>query len=589
MRKKQWIGEEMITIILSERDFDYEIQALVNSFFPGEHSRILIRQEIDTADLSEHSEEDADVMYVSGLVIRISMSRKEIMIAVECRSVKWERSVAVTGTEDWHKREKKLAHPYRTYYKNELKKLLFSLLRDYPEESLPSGLTRNIPAWGTMTGVRPTKIAMNALLSVISGRKGGQQTSTSFKEQERQQLSAFIAKQEKQQLSASWEERVRQSLQREYLCSPQKADLAVRIVSKEYQLLKQLSYENAYSLYIGIPFCPSTCLYCSFPSYSLEQFGHLTGDYLQALKRELSAVAEVMAGRPVSAVYIGGGTPTTLSAKQLEELLSHVRQQYPLSDACEFTVEAGRPDSICREQLQVLREMGVDRISVNPQTMQQKTLDLIGRRHSVTQTKEAFCLARDLGFSNINMDLIAGLPGEETEDFQDTLRQIHELDPDSITIHSLVIKRASRLRSILEEQAAIGRISIEELERHRGEQMEQMLELGQDFAQHYGYEPYYMYRQKNSAGHAGSSGQENIGFARKGRECLYNILIMEEIQTIVAVGAGASTKLYHPELGQVSRVENVKNVVDYINRVEEMIERKYQLLQDCKEGQFGVR
>lgn len=546
----------MITIILSERDFDYEIQALVNSFFPGGHSRVLIQQEIDIADFSEYSEEDGAARSVSGLLIRICMSMKEIFISVECQSVKLDRSATVTGAEDWHKRGKKLAHPYRTYYKNELKKLLFLLLRDYPEESLPSTLTRNIPVWGTMTGVRPTKIAMNALLSVISGEADGQKLSASLKKQ------------------------VRQSLQREYLCSSQKAELAVQIVSKEYQLLEQLSYENAYSLYIGIPFCPSTCLYCSFPSYSLEQFGHLTGDYLQALKREISAAAGLMAGRSLSAVYIGGGTPTTLSAKQLEELLSHVRQQYPLSDACEFTVEAGRPDSICRNQLQVLREMGVDRISVNPQTMQQKTLDLIGRRHTVTQTKEAFCLARDLGFSNINMDLIAGLPGEEAEDFQDTLRQIHELDPDSVTIHSLVIKRASRLRSILEEQAAIGRISVEELEQHRGEQMEQMLELGKHFAQQYGYEPYYMYRQKNSAGHAGSSGQENIGFARKGRECLYNILIMEEKQTIVAVGAGASTKLYHPELGQVSRVENVKNVVDYITRVEEMIERKYQLLRE---------
>lgn len=555
----------MITIVLSERDFDYEIQALVNSFFPGGHSRIRIESETDIANL-EDSGADGLASGGSDMLIRICMTMKEIAISVECRSEKKVGSVSVTGAEDWHKRAKKLAHPYRTYYKNELKKLLFLLLRDYPEESLPSAMRRKVPVWGTMTGVRPTKIAMNELLSIVSKEGSGQK------------------------LSAASEEQIRQNLQRDYLCSPRKAELASQIVSKEYQLLAQLPYENAYSLYIGIPFCPSTCLYCSFPSYSLEQFGHLTGDYLQALKREISAVAEVMKGRSLSAVYVGGGTPTTLSAAQLEELLAHVRHHYPLSDSCEFTVEAGRPDSIHRDQLQVLREVGVDRISVNPQTMQQKTLDLIGRRHTVTQTKEAFGLARDLGFSNINMDLIAGLPGEELSDFRDTLRQIQELKPDSITIHSLVIKRASRLRSILEEQAAVGQISVEELEKHRGEQMEQMLEFGQEFAGQQGYEPYYMYRQKNSAGHAGSSGQENIGFAIKGRECLYNILIMEEKQTIVAVGAGASTKLYHPNLGQVSRVENVKSVVDYIARVDEMIERKYQLLQEnsCSIAKNGI-
>lgn len=590
----------MITIILSERDFDYEIQALVNSFFPGGRSKVLIEPEMEVSEFSRTDSAvrsdsavscDSAAKSDAGLLIRLCMSMKEIYIRVECQSVKRDGSVSVTGAEDWHKREKKLAHPYRTYYKNELKKLLFSLLRDYPEESLPSGLTRKIPVWGTMTGVRPTKIAMDALISVIS-KQDGQDVFDSISGEDRQNVSASISGEDRQSVSASIsredgenclamsEEQVKQNLQRDYLCSSRKAELAVQIVSKEYQLLEQNSYENAYSLYIGIPFCPSTCLYCSFPSYSFEQFGHLTGDYLQALKREISAVAEMMKGKSLSCIYIGGGTPTTLSAQQLGELLSHVRQLYPLSDSCEFTVEAGRPDSTTREKLQVLREMGVDRISVNPQTMQQKTLALIGRKHTVAQTKEAFHLARDLGFSNINMDLIAGLPGEGTEDFQDTLRQLQELSPDSITIHSLVIKRASRLRSILEEQAAVGGISVEELERHRGEQMEQMLEIGHDFVQQYGYEPYYMYRQKNSAGHAGSSGQENIGFAKPGKECLYNILIMEEKQTIMAAGAGASTKWYHPKLKQVSRVENVKSVTDYIERVEEMIERKYQLLQE---------
>lgn len=526
----------MIRIILSERDFDYEIQALVNSFFPGERSRVVIEGE-----KAAEKEETA----VECLQISIAMTRTVISIGVWTNaSPVLEGKAAVSGTDDWHKREGKKAHPYRSYYKNELKKLLFTLLRDFPEEYLVSSSLRKrkIPAWGTMTGVRPTKIVMNSLLSGHSP------------------------------------EQLRQELQETYLCSAEKIQLGMDIAIKEAALLERIHYEQGYSLYISIPFCPTTCLYCSFPSYPLEQFSHLTDQYLQALKTELSAVADAMKDRTLSSIYIGGGTPTTLSAEQLQELILHVKSYYPMSEDCEFTVEAGRPDSITREKLMALQEQGVDRISVNPQTMQQKTLDLIGRRHTVGETEEAFRLARELGFSNINMDLIIGLPGETVSDFSDTLSRIQALNPDSITIHSLVIKRASRLRSVLEEQAAAARKSVEELERGRGEQLEQMLLLGEQFAMEQGYEPYYMYRQKNSAGHAGSTGQENIGFARSGSECLYNILIMEEKQTIVAVGAGASTKLYHSDLGQVSRVENVKSITDYIDRVEEMVNRKYHFL-----------
>lgn len=533
----------MITILLSERDFDYEIQALVNSFFPGERSRIVVLNQQENGEKADRDVMEGSSCLDGGMDIHITLSMFQIRIAIQASSSPIRTDcVSVTGTEDWHKREGKKAHPYRTYYKNELKKLLFTLLRDYPEEYLSSSPKRRIPAWGTMTGVRPVKIIMNQLLSGAA------------------------------------KDQVRKELQETYLCSPEKVELGMQIATREAALLEQIPYEQGYSLYISVPFCPTTCFYCSFPSYPLEQFGHFTGAYLQALKKEISAMADVMQGKTLSSIYVGGGTPTTLSADQLGELIQHVRSCYPVSQSYEFTVEAGRPDSITRDKLQALRDMGVDRISVNPQTMQQRTLDLIGRRHAVSDTRSAFAMARKLGFSNINMDLIIGLPGETVSDFWDTLRQIEALDPDSITIHSLVIKRASRLRTILEEQAAQGQVSLEELECERGNQMEQMLRLGQEFAGEHGYAPYYMYRQKNSAGHAGSTGQENIGYARPGSECLYNVLIMEEKQTILAVGAGASTKLYHPSLGQVSRVENVKSVTDYIARVDEMIQRKYRLL-----------
>ncbi len=361
-------------------------------------------------------------------------------------------------------------------------------------------------------------------------------------------------------------EQVRRSMEEEYCCSGGKAELCLDIAVREAKLLQKAEYDKGYSLYIAIPFCPSTCLYCSFPSYPLERFQALIPDYLEALKKEIRFCAGLQRGKRLTSVYIGGGTPTTLSAGQMEELLQCLYESFPVNEAAEITVEAGRPDSITREKLMVLRKFDVERISVNPQTMQDKTLQSIGRHHTVEQTKEVFALARECGFENINMDLIIGLPGETPEDFENTLEQIRKLDPDSITIHSLVVKRASRLRRLLDEGAVP--------EEERAHRMEKMMELGLTFAAENGYQPYYMYRQKNTAGYAGSSGQENIGFAREGKECLYNILIMEEMQSIAALGAGASTKCYDRQRHIVSRVENVKSVTDYISRIDEMLQRK---------------
>lgn len=511
----------MIEIVLSELDFDYELQALVSSFFPGQKTFVTT------------GEKRKSVAEESSMSIEIFYGTKEIVITVLAGTWSHSEQVAVSGEDDWHKHEDKSAHPYRTYYKNQLKRLLFLMLKEIPHERLPEGFLRRVPEWGTMTGVRPTKIPMNALLQ-----------------------------------GKSLEE-VRESLEKWYCCTDKKRDLCLHIARREAKLLKGVDFEQGYSLYIGIPFCPTTCLYCSFPSYPFARFGHMAQEYLQALEKEIRFVAKQCRGKKLVSVYMGGGTPTTLTPDQMEHLLGCIRECFPMEMAYEFTVEAGRPDSITKEKLQVLRKYGVERISVNPQTMQQKTLDLIGRRHTVEDTKEAFLLARQLGFTNINMDLIIGLPGETVEDFKDTLEQIRKLNPDSLTIHSLVVKRASRLRSVLEEK---GDFWQEEQNRYR--EMDKMLAYGEIFTKEQGYAPYYMYRQKNSARHFGNSGQENIGYSRAGKECLYNILIMEEMQTIVAVGAGASTKIYHTDKKIVSRVENVKSITDYITRIDEMIERK---------------
>lgn len=523
----------MIDLVLSERDFDYELQALVGSFFPGQRSRVLVHENL--APMTRDKLSGILAAEQSDFVIGIVFVRKEIVISIlgAGGNVWVQQRVAVSGEQDWHKHQDKSAHPYRTYYKNEWKRLLFEMLRDMPEEVLPDDMEKRIPVWGTMTGVRPTKIPMNELLQGKS----------------KEEVEAVLEK---------W-----------YCCTKEKQELCLDIAMREAELLEHVDFEKGYSLYIGIPFCPTTCLYCSFPSYPFEQFGHLADTYLKALKKEILAVAEQCKEHPLTSIYMGGGTPTALTAEQLDELLACVRDSFPMEKSYEFTVEAGRPDSITPEKLAVLRKYGVERISVNPQTMQQKTLALIGRKHTVEDTKRAFLQAREAGFTNINMDLIVGLPGETVEDFGDTLRQIKELNPDSVTVHSLVVKRASRLRSILEESGDF----LEE-EQLRESRMEQMLTLSQKFAESEGYLPYYMYRQKNSAGHFGSSGQENIGYARAGKECLYNILIMEEMQTIVAVGAGASTKRYHMDKKIVSRVENVKSITDYIDRVDEMIARK---------------
>ena len=339
--------------------------------------------------------------------------------------------------------------------------------------------------------------------------------------------------------------------------------------------MEQLDYEDGYSLYIGIPFCPTTCSYCSFTSQPIEKWKNRVDEYLDALCKEIRFVAEVSGQKKLNTIYIGGGTPTTLEATQLERLLTELEQTFSFADLKEFTVEAGRPDSITREKLEVLRRHNISRISINPQTMQQKTLDVIGRRHTVEDVKRVYETARALGFDNINMDLIAGLPGETQKDMEDTLKQIGEMAPDSLTVHALAMKRASRLTQEKREGRYSGNDQADSAAR-----LSEMIELAAKYAEKMQLVPYYLYRQKNIAGNF-----ENVGYAKVDKAGIYNILIMEEKQSIVAVGAGASTKIVLPKdkalidektgnPKRIVRTENVKDVEQYINRIDEMIERK---------------
>lgn len=388
-------------------------------------------------------------------------------------------------------------------------------------------------SWGILTGIRPAKIAFRMC-----------------------------------QLGRDLEE-IRNVLRKEYLVGDRKADLAADVANKEYELVRELDYERGYSIYIGIPFCPSICGYCSFSSFSYSAYESKITSYLMALEKEMAAVAAQKDGYRLHTIYVGGGTPTSLNEPELLKLMDMIHKYFSVETALEFTVEAGRPDSLTADKLAILKRAGVTRISINPQTMKQHTLELLGRKHTVEQVKDAFAMAREAGFDNINMDLILGLPEEDEVDFYNTLLQVQKMDPDSVTIHTLVIKRASEMRR-------------RQLDQNEGIRAEDTLipilqRESEDMMRSFGYQPYYMYRQKNKAGTTRNTNQENVAYAKAGKECLYNILIMEELETIIALGSGGSTKYVIPEEDRMERIENVKNVEDYINRIDEMIERKERL------------
>ena len=401
-------------------------------------------------------------------------------------------------------------------YKDGFKRFLYRVLCEVTGKTLP---------WGNLTGIRPTKIAYGLL---DEGKSHAE---------------------------------IQEFLQEKHYVSEEKARLSIDIAERERELLKDVHYEGGYSLYIGIPFCPTTCLYCSFTSYPIAAYRKVVDDYVDCVIKEMEYTAKRFSHKILDSVYIGGGTPTTLEAEQLDRLIGRLKELFDFSTVKEFTVEAGRADSITGEKLEVLYKHGVSRISVNPQTMKQETLDIIGRRATVEQVLEAYKLAREVGFDKINMDLILGLPGELEEDVRNTIDHVVELNPDSLTVHSLAIKRASRLNQWIQENGVSMLHNTDETMR-----------IAAEGAKKLGMEPYYLYRQKNMSGNF-----ENVGYAREGKLGLYNILIMEEKQTIVALGAGSITKLVLPD-GRIERCDNVKDVALYIEKIDEMIERKEQLL-----------
>ncbi len=477
--------------------YNNDIRAMLQAFFDNE--KVVLEKEGTRLSLQADFTMDRDVetMVATGGYVTFVLTDEKGYSA--------SRTVVVDFMN------KKLA-------RNPLKAGLYNLLSDYTGTKLP---------WGSMTGVRPTKVATMMLEQGVP------------------------------------EEMIRRAYTDTYLTIGQKADICIEVAKKEQELFRDFQYEEEYCLYIGIPFCPTRCLYCSFTSYPIGVYQEKVEEYLDALCREMQFVAQspVYQNKRLVAVYVGGGTPSALSAAQMERLVAAVQDNFDMQYVREFCVECGRPDSITMDKLMVLKGLGVDRISINPQTMSDETLKLIGRAHSAKQTKEAFWLARKAGFDNINMDMIVGLPGEDRKDVAHTLSEIKAMAPDSLTVHSLAIKRAANLNIEMERYRSLIKGSTND-----------MLLAVDACARESGLYPYYLYRQKNIPGKL-----ENIGYAAKGKECFYNILIMEEKMDIIALGAGGSSKFVFHKENRIERVENVKNVDEYICRIDEMIERKQRM------------
>lgn len=374
------------------------------------------------------------------------------------------------------------------------------------------------PPWGILTGVRPAKL-MGRLC-----RDMGREKAVEY-------------------------------FRKELLVSDSKTQLCLKTHQSEGKITS-LSVKESASLYISIPFCPTRCAYCSFVSHSVENAGKLIDEYVALLCREIAETGSIAkeCGLKIETVYIGGGTPTVLSPEKLTLITSAVKENFDLSFCREYTIEAGRPDTITPEKLRAIKNGGADRICINPQTMNDAVLHEIGRKHSAEDTEKAFRMAREAGFKNINMDMIAGLPLDTEESFKESLRRIMALDPEEITVHSLAMKRASRLTAedYRSDIAADG-----------------MVDFAASYLPKMGLEPYYMYRQSKTVGNL-----ENVGYAKAGFEGLYNVYIMDETHTILGCGASAVTKLRRYGENTIERVFNFKYPYEYISRFEEMLARK---------------
>ncbi|NFE95502.1 UNVERIFIED_ORG: coproporphyrinogen III oxidase [Clostridium botulinum] len=405
--------------------------------------------------------------------------------------------------------------------KQSLRRFVFSCLKEITKDEYP---------WGILIGIRPSKIA----LKLIQEGKNEKEIMDIFKN--------------------------------DYLANEDKAKICLEVAKSEEKFVNKK--QDKISIYIGMAFCPTKCLYCSFTSNSIVGNKKMVEPYLDALIKEIKGISSYVKEKnlEIETVYFGGGTPTSVNDQQFKSVMTQIYNGFiKEKNVKEFTVECGRPDTITLDKLQTMKAYDVTRISINPQTMNDETLNLIGRKHTVDDIKEKFKMARELGFDDINMDIIIGLPGEGHEELIKTRDELIKLNPDSITVHGLCLKRGS----IMYENFILKK----GLDIPRQEEIIKMYEESRNLAKHLNISPYYMYRQKNMIGN-----MENVGYAKKGKECIYNIEMIEEKQTVIALGADAVSKIIFLDEDRIERFANLKDIREYVNRVDEMIDKKIKLL-----------
>ena len=568
----------MIQIFLDEALFPFEsdIRELCKAFYPGEDFQLHTPEGVRLMETTQEEKNALKRAKEQGAAVpvnRKSLKRKD--------TEKQNRILTEEGISDpslfclsLDLRGAGLSFSgKRTKDKSIVKAYLYRILEEKCGRSLP---------WGDLTGIRPVSLSGKLL----------------------EELEELTEPEENQEKTEE-EERFYTALKDEYCLEGEKAELLHFLAIRERKILQRaeeksgVKIKDGFSIYIHIPFCPSKCAYCSFLSSPIGPFSDRIPEYLEKISEELDFALYEMGekrGKSLQSIYIGGGTPTALPEKDLENLLLLVEKKLlssPHAKILEYTVEAGRPDSLSGNKLALLKMHSVDRISINPQTFRQETLDLIGRKHSVESVVERFYEARALGFDNINMDLILGLPSERLSDVEESLRRIRELAPDNLTVHSLAVKRAAKLKTEenkyrgayqagayseefpLERDFSLSYIPSWKKRESRSE-MEWMMLSAMQTAEELSLYPYYLYRQKNMAGNL-----ENIGFSKEGKECLYNIFMMEEKHTVFGVGAGSSSKILFGS-GRLERVDNGKDFRSYMEHFTEYQEKKRRVLEELR-------
>jgi len=486
----------MIYIYVQGHDFRYGVYELVRMFFFGEE--IIFIEDLD--------EYDNEGMLIENYLLELENSFSSV-------------TKVFKNEELFNECEVKSLENINIAINNLRKKLNLGVKQSI-YKALNSFKIAKVP-WGILIGVRPIKVVEELIYKGID------------------------------------DENILNILQNEYKLLEEKAKLMLEIGNVQRKYLYPIS-EEKYSLYVSIPFCPTRCVYCSFPSNSIKRTEKYVDEYTEKIIYEMKRVKEIMGNKKINTVYIGGGTPTAIPVRNLEKIIENIYLIFGKENVKEITVEAGRPDTINKEILTMLKAKDIDRISINPQTMNDETLKLIGRNHSSKDIIESYKLARKIGFSNINMDIILGLPGEGLKEVEYTLKNIMDLKPENLTIHTLAVKKGSKFKKTMDHY------NIEE-----ENIIENMIELSREYAEKMGLKPYYLYRQKQMLGN-----YENVGYAIKDMECIYNILIMAEKESILAVGPGGVSKIFSPKENRIERVPNVKGLKEYLVRIDEMIERK---------------